>query len=193
MIESPALARGFLTRPQNGKNEMIEINNKPAFSRSYIGGRFVDDRPTLWGFGWDAGEPKWICTRCNRSIPDEEEYIIDGTRHIYRAIDMVRHAEIVERVSTCWLCIIIACAAFVGGMMVFTFEEAPLFPPTSFGDVVIDIFRVAAGLLVFGFASVILGLIAAHFLITIVRRRAEREMRLRDEAEQRIKQNQSVS
>ena len=77
--------------------------------------------------------------------------------------------------------------------MVFTFEEAPLFPPTSFGDVVIDIFRVAAGLLVFGFASVILGLIVAHFLITIVRRRAEREMRLRDEAEQRIKQNQSVS
>jgi hypothetical protein len=147
---------------------MIELSNEPAFL-SGIRGQTT----------------RWSCARCMRAIPDEAEYIdTDGTHHIFRAIDSVRHAEIVERVSNCRLCIIIAVAAFAGGMVIYTFDRAPLFPLTSFDSVAINIFRVAAALLVFGFGAVVLGVIADIFLTRIVRRRADREMRSRREAEQ---------
>jgi hypothetical protein len=61
--------------------KMIELSgtSKPAFCTYFIGGK-----------------SHWFCTRCNRSIPDEEEQIstIDGTHHIYRAIDRIRNAEV---------------------------------------------------------------------------------------------------
>jgi hypothetical protein len=147
---------------------MIELSNEPAFLS-----------------GIPGQTTRWSCARCMRTIPDEREYIdTDGTHHIFRAIDSVRDAEIVERVSKCRLFIIIAVAAFAGGMVIFTFDRAPLFPLTSFDSVTIDIFRVAAALFLFGFGAIVLGVIADTFLTRIVRRRAVREMRSRREVEQ---------
>jgi hypothetical protein len=147
---------------------MIEIINEPAFLSRYPGQR-----------------TKWTCARCMREVPDETEYVsADGVREAFRSSDLVRNSEIVERVSTFRLYIIIVTAALAGGMVVFSFDRATLFPLVTFFDVFFDITCVLAALLVYGFGAIVLGVIADCVLTPIIRRRADREMRSRRQAEQ---------
>jgi hypothetical protein len=98
---------------------MIEISTEHAFISGY--------HPGI----------RWICARCNRGIPDEIEYVdADGVRDVLRSSNLVYNAEIIERVSSYRLCIIVAAAALAGGMVVFTFDRAPLFLTFCFSFVV---------------------------------------------------------
>ena len=145
---------------------MIEINNERAFISGYPGQR-----------------TRWTCTRCNREVSDEIEYVnADGGRDVFHSTDLVHNAEIVERVSTCRLYIIVVAAALAGGMAVFTFGRASLFPLVTFFDVFFDIIRVLAALLGCGFGVVVLGVIADCALTPMIRGRAQREMRSRRQA-----------
>jgi hypothetical protein len=58
-----------------------------------------------------------------REIPDETEYVsADGVREAFRSSHLVHNSEIVKRVSTFRLEIIIVSAALAGGMVVFIFD-----------------------------------------------------------------------
>jgi hypothetical protein len=135
---------------------MIEITNEPAFIAGY--------------------HTRWHCRRCNQEVPNETEYVdYRGEHAVLRSDDLVYDAEILARISTCRLTIIIVISALVGALTVGTVDRLPsLHLATTFDDAVMDLIRGGIALFLYGCGAGILGISLNQKLTQVIQIQAFR-------------------